>query len=159
MIFDLQMFAAKNPKKQIEEYILKQANWKEGDDPRLKLYSRKNVNKAIYYYEKNLRKGIIAPDDYKVNITETDFYKHITDPVFLRQPQLIREFILNSNIKIKQANGRYQYISFKPAGYVVVKEICYSVHYLGKGNKGEKMVLKELNRSFRKGGKIIWVQS
>ncbi len=158
MKYDLQLFAAKNPKEQIEEYVSRQESWQEGEDPRILNYTKDNVDKALFYFNKYLKGGIEGPDGFLIKITETDFYKHITDPEILRRPQLIKEFVLNANMKVQQISGRYLYISFKPAGYVVAGDICYSAHFLGFGEAGKKNAFKYVERAFKKGGKILWVK-
>jgi hypothetical protein len=107
--FDLQLFASpKDPKKQVEEYVERWGKDPPDPDPRIRHYSPDAVKKALYYYKKNLKEGIIAPDGFKVNVTERDFYKHIADYVFVRQPELIKEIVQNADIKVRQkTEGMY----------------------------------------------------
>jgi hypothetical protein len=104
-----------------------------------------------------LSKGIEAPDGDIVHLTETVFYKIITDDVFIRKPQLVAEIIRNARIKIMQTNGRFIYMAFKPAGFVVTGEITYGAHVFHKNSASD--VKAAIERAMKKGGKIPWEKS
>jgi hypothetical protein len=151
---DLQLFGERKPKARIEEYIQRRRHWKKGDDKRLLSYTEENIRRALYYYEKNLKNGLKAPDGAVINITEDDFHKIIKDPKMLHKPEWIKEVIVNAEIKIKQHDGRYLYLSFNPAGYIATGEITYSSHHFGR--KGQDAIQEKMESAIKKGGKIVW---
>jgi hypothetical protein len=151
---DLQLSASKDLRDQVNEYAARQEVYKPDEDWRIQYYSRENINRACYFYQKNLKGGIVAPDGKVITVTERDFHKAITDYKLLLKPELIKEIIRNANVKIRQANGRDAYYSYKPAGYVVAGDITYSVHYLGR--HGLSKVNGKIRRDIQKGGEIRW---
>jgi len=146
--FDLQFFAIELPKDRILRYIREQKKWEKGDDERLLSYTEENVRKAIYYYEKNLKVGLKAPDGAEINITEDDFYKIIKDPKMLHKPEWVKEVIVNAQVKIKQRDGRYLYLSFNPAGYIATGEITYSSHHFG--SRGQGAIQEKIESAIRR---------
>jgi hypothetical protein len=68
--FELQLFAAKDPRDQIAEYAIRQKINAEDEDWRIKYYTKANIDKAKYFYEKNLRNGMLAPDGSSITIKE-----------------------------------------------------------------------------------------
>jgi len=155
--FDLQLFTGLLPKERIYDNIKRQ---EAGDisHKSIKYFTKEAVQKAEIFYEENLKNGFDTPDGSFLEVTMTDFYHLIADPVILKYPELIKDIVQNASAKFRIDTATERYISTDSPGYVIIRNGKYRTAH-AYGRSGKNRAEKEIQRLKEQGTTIIWEKS